>query len=118
MTTRFTCYDDTPNKKYNCCKKVQRYVEYLTGKGVAIADMEVVVSPVEDDRVEVTIPLPIQSVQTFIGWTPESKFEHSKRFWYSNVSLYDIMQMETSRFISICDGDDYCIKNNRVNRVK
>ncbi len=117
MTTTFVVWDDTSAKEYNACKLVQKEVHLFNGTHVNIEDMSVDVSPVEDDRLEVTIPEYLNGIVTWLNWTKESEYEHTKKFWYSNVLVHDLANKDLSSFFFPCNADQQKVSYRRRVRI-
>ena len=114
---KFIVWDNTPQQKYNACKLVQLHLQKEYNKQVNISEMSVTISHIEDDRLTVEVNITeVEGYNSQLQWTKEALYQHSKRFWYSNVSVDELMRMDNMKVFTICDGDNLTTKNRRVRR--
>ncbi len=112
----FVVWDDTPYSRYNACKLVQKVLLEDQGIHMDISCMSVQVCHVDEDRLEVTVPDNSLCTRTQLGWTPESKYSHSKQSWYDFNNVHELMEIDTDKFFITCDADKMKVLKRRVKR--
>ncbi|MGR5365975.1 hypothetical protein [Photobacterium damselae] len=113
-------YDDTCDRFVNAINHVKNNLEennYDTTKMSFKATNQNILS--EDDRICIIISSKTEiEINNFLGWTDEAIAAHKQKFHYKNICLETMIEMDKSRFYSVCDGDKLSVLNHRVQRRK